>query len=151
MTFKSTSRRQSYIMTSKYSKKYVATSKVRHDVRKFVQTSKIHFDIRKFVMTSRSSSLHRKYGIKKYLITSKNSSWRYKHVIMSNIRHNIKNTSLGQGVIHNVKICHDVKNSSKISPRLQKVRHNVKTFFMTSKICSDVKKFVITSKIGRKN
>ena len=98
----------------------------------------------------------------------KNISWRQKHLMMSNVRHDVKNTWIRQKVRHAVKtfampskIRHAVKQfvmkSESLSCR-QKVRHDgkrfVKQFVMTAqraswrhKVRHYVKKNVMTWKV----
>ena len=65
-------------------KKYVMTSKIRHDVKKFLM-------MLKHVMTPKSSSWRQKC-----VMTSKSPSWRQKYVMTSNVktRHDIKKITM---------------------------------------------------------
>ena len=94
-----------------------------------VNSAKWRHNVQKCVMMSQSS------WCQKYVITSKHTPWRQ---VCHDVKtcHDVKNTSWLQ------KVCHDVKNTSTVWNKV-KIRHDVKKFVIKSKICHDVKKFIM--------
>ena len=129
MMSKNMSWHQKHLMTSKM---FVISSQiwsqwVCHNVKKFVMTSKTRHDIKRFVVTNKSWR-------QKVCHDVKNTTLKY--IMMSNTRHDVKKfvmklkTHDVKNFVMMSKIHHDVKKFVIMSKTL----HDAKKFFMTSKI-----------------